>query len=264
MTRTRSHPSRKRGGFTLIELLIVITIIAILAGMSLSAANKVQEAAARIACTSKLREIGLACKNYESGRSYLPCDSTKPTTSSFLWAIRDEMEIIMMNPQPGNAVGAAQFLCPSRRSVQSLGPNAAPSDYGCAKSPIGKYKAILAGPDVHVTTVSVSNTGGTSNKIMVGHLAMDPNDYIPGDSGTSSTKWAIGPLSRDCSVFTKDGDGQPATGLGGPHPSACPFLFCDGSVRRVPGYSPDIPTNVWNTYWSYGDKTPIPPQYAAQ
>jgi len=261
MTRSRSQLRRKRGGFTLIELLIVITIIAILAGMSLSAANKVQEAAARISCTSKLREIGLACKNYESGRSSLPCDKTAPTQMSFLWGIREEMEIVMQTPQPGNAISVSQFLCPSRRSVQNVTQTAAPSDYGCAKSPIGRYKSILAGP-TPVTTVSVSNTGGTSNKIMVGHLGMDPNDYVPGDSG-GNVKWATGPLSRDCSQFLKDDQGT-SSGLGGPHPSACPFLFCDGSVRRVPGYSPEVPSTVWQTYWSYQDKSTIPSIYAAQ
>ncbi|MEM8946583.1 MAG: DUF1559 domain-containing protein [Planctomycetota bacterium] len=76
----RRTPTKRTDGFTLVELLVVIAIIGVLVALLLPAIQAARESARRMTCINNVKQIGLACLNYESTLGRLP-EGARPNAS---------------------------------------------------------------------------------------------------------------------------------------------------------------------------------------
>ncbi len=118
-THTRKTACR---GFTLVELLVVIAIIGTLVGLLLPAVQSTRESARRTQCVNTMKQVSLACLNYENGRGRLPL--ALDTKNIFSWApqVLPFLEEASMVAQYDTAVG--WWLSPTNRPIVARQLNA--------------------------------------------------------------------------------------------------------------------------------------------
>ncbi|MFT5303474.1 MAG: prepilin-type N-terminal cleavage/methylation domain-containing protein [Mariniblastus sp.] len=191
-----THSRRK--AFTLVELLVVIAIIGILIGMLLPAVQQVREAARRVACMNQVRNLALACHNYESTYKEFPPgvalpwdygpngDKDERWHTSWQWAGQGS---------PGNAgsfYGWAYFLLPfyeQNAIYDRYNQGARPTFWGGTHGLEGSMLVNEAKLKVHICP---SDTGPDQHE---GYYDTTPNGGPISKSGKSNYVACIGDVS---------------------------------------------------------------------
>jgi prepilin-type N-terminal cleavage/methylation domain-containing protein len=169
---------KRRSAFTLVELLVVIAIIGVLVAILLPAIQAAREAARRTQCVNNLKQLGLACLNYNSARKEYPTGGTEPWHDEgqgtaihgkgYGWMVQIlpyVEDTALQNISKGYGAGNRQldlevrktpvplYFCPSRRQnvVHQRGASSEDCSKGCA---MNDYAGVTPDNDLIVTPAS--------------------------------------------------------------------------------------------------------------
>ncbi len=217
---------KARRGFTLIELLVVIAIIAILAAILFPVFAKAREKARQAACTSNMKQIGLAIMQYvqDYDEIYPTCNWGRVYNGSgaFLAPPYGVFDVLAPYIKSENVM-----KCPSRTGkigYQQNGQNAN-SIWGVAWGGAWGMSGMLNSPASLAQVVSPAN--------VVAGLEMLSNT----DSGDNNYGWYSGWATVPMYMTT----------INLPHNGGMQHIFADGHVKwlKIENQSTIIASGGW-------------------
>jgi hypothetical protein len=219
-------------------------------GVLMVAVQKAREAARRIECSSDLRQLGIAYHNYHDTMGTFPTEAPAggAPKESLYYSILDFIEQTSAKNQPN--VPIKLFLCPSRRNPMNARGK---RDFGyAATSGVGSAGTSIFDTPGGADLNAIKKANGTENTLMLSHVWMDPATYTVGDP--TDLGWSTLNNSRSINALAvRDTDPSGSIRhIGGPHPSATPSLFADGSVRPVP-----YDFANWDLLWAWDNTKPF-------
>lgn len=155
----------RRCGFSLIELLVVIAVLSLLMGILLPAFSKVRQQARRAACTSNLRQVGVAVHLYaEAYNDTIPFGPEgRPITGSNFYTVTGNVTSLL-SLEDGAPVGLGLLLNTylSQQSKVLFCPGAdQPSE---AEEQLARIGTAQAQSDFYYRHASVALLSGTPDK----------------------------------------------------------------------------------------------------
>ncbi len=270
--RERPGGSRFPSGFTIVELLVVIAIIGSLLGLLLPAVQAAREAARSAQCRNNLKQLALACHNFESANRGLPLLYSSSTQLGWITQILPYFEQGNVANQynlnqpwfdASNAAVVSQRMavleCPSSPSPRVF----TATDNGFKnQSPNALTTFTVAGTDYFaIAGASSTKTVKAPSTVPAGYFAAYPEALAAtnlsgafGPQGTTPTSRRLGDISDGLSntVMLSEMAGRPYLYLaGGQRISAAnfPSYVSTGSVDA----SRDIPLNYGWGGWPHNN-----------
>jgi prepilin-type N-terminal cleavage/methylation domain-containing protein len=180
----------RRGAFTLVELLVVIAIIGVLVALLLPAVQSARAAARRMQCSNNVKQLTLACHNFEDTMGTLPPwtigTPTQIASSHFLILPFIEQNNVFQQAQGLSfnvrSVGIKSFGCPDDPTIK----NGLFTERAMSYLPSALVRTSANGQPYGATTYGINGQVATAF-IQDGHPVRGTTTLVKIQDGTSNT-----------------------------------------------------------------------------